>query len=1398
MIKPGFNHICFRGAVQFVRFFSVLIVLYLSQLAISNPASAQSRIPHSQFVIDHWGVNDGLPVNNVMKLHQSRDGYLWMVTFDGLVRFDGLNFKIYQTVDYPWLPTNRFVKLYEGLDGSLWIVSEQRFLIRFKNNRFTHIQESDGLNGNLVYDVHLDDNGYLWFGTDRGVSFFDGEELKPYHPSEIEGTIDRVFTEQTGAIWIRNLNTLENFRFDGGEMSYVFTSPNSYHFNPVVEEENGRVWFSSFGDMYSFKDDSLFYCCSVDQFLENEEYQPLAENAYSVSSFHRGNFSFTNNIGRHYTPQEGEISSLNSIPLISKSQPFIINNQSDRWMISTYYIHYNDELVLHIENGISSTLFDREGNFWVATGSEGLYLIKTNPFQTWSTAEGLPGQNIYPILEDREGIIWVGTFGQGIARISNNRVEKISGSEGTVLSFFQKADGTLLTGYFNEGYFVLDSSNNRLLLQQEPAETIGADVYAIFEQNNGDLWLGTSTGLFVQQDSEWKKMNSDSGFTESIVRYFHEAPDGSLWMATNIAGIVRYKNGGFDHYEDENGIGSNLIRSLFIEPGSDPENYVLWVGSEDQGLFRLQVRQGEPQFQTVTQYDPSDGMLDYVIHVILMDDEQNFWFNTNRGIFKVPKKELEAFHKGEISSIEGVAFTENDGLRNREGNGGTQPAGTRASDGSIWLPGQDGVTRFDPDSIVTNTIPPPVIIEEIRTIVDTYILPSDGTVSLSADQRDFELHFSALSFVEPAKNIFRYRLRGYNDSWIDAGNRRMATYTNIPDGNYTFEVMGSNNAGTWNPEPAVVAIVVAPFFYETKWFAFLVLLAAALLIYGGVRLRVRRLEQDEHKLKQLVKEKTSQLRKEKKITEKQAEDLKELDRAKTRFFTNISHELRTPLTLIISPLQQALSNGPRKYTPPEREELLRMLRNGKRLLRLIDQTLELTKLEQGKLKLHVQEIDVKDFLNGLVELFNPLCKEKEISLSCSVPDPEQTVFADPYKLDNIVGNLLSNAIKFTPAGGEITVEATEDDDHIFISVSDTGSGISAEDQLKIFDRFYQVSSSETRDYEGSGIGLSVAHDFAKLHHGSLRVDSEPGKGSVFTLSLKKGSAHFTKDELQEYKEPYFYNRIAGKTLSAELQAKSIPQSGDDQTTVLVVEDNGDMRSFIREVLEESYRVLEAENGSKALKVVTEQLPDLIVADIMMPEMDGITFNRKIKENPNTASVPLVFLTAKTARTDQLEGLGDGADDYITKPFDPLLLKARVDNLIESRLRLRHLLQSNHQEKNPSEISFSSTLNGAPFLNEVRSILEKQFSNPEFQVASLAKELNLSRSYMTRKLKKKTGLTPSELIKTYRMEKASLLLKEKSGNISEVAYAVGYKSLAYFSHIFREQFDCSPSEFLKNI
>lgn len=1350
---------------------------------------AQTRIPHSQFVIERWSVNDGLPVNNVLKLHQSSDGYLWMATLDGLVQFDGMQFKVYQTINYPDLPTNRFVKLMEGPDGSLWIVSEQKFLIRFKNDEFTHIRNSDGLNGDYVHDIHLADSGYLWFGTDQGISFFDGEQIKPFQPDLIKGAIDRVFVDESGAVWYRDFETLENFRFQDNRSDKIYTSPNGFHFNPVIENPDGEIWFSSLTHMYRFEDDSLIKCCTQDEFVSSESFQPMLQDASSSSS-RLINFSFITGIGRYYTPESGEMYS-------HLTQSFDVNQDDNIWTFSSDRIQHNGDLVLETKDNITSTLFDREGTLWVATSSNGLYQIKPNPFNSWSIAEGLPGINIYPVLEDSHGSIWAGTYGQGVGRIKDGVAEKVSRLNENVLSLHETSDGTLLMGVHRGGYYAFDNTTGQFIHQTEPEGILDATVSAIYEQDNGDLWLGTSKGLFLRQDDQWRRFGGNSGYTDDMVRFFLESPDGSLWMATNGSGVAQYHNESFQLFGSKQGLGSDHIRSLFIEPLADPENYTLWIGSEDQGLFRVDVQNGVPKPETTTQYSPADGMLDYVIHIILMDDNQNFWFNTNRGIFQVEKGELEAFHRDEISQITGIAYTENDGLRNREGNGGMQPAGIRASDGTFWLPGQDGVTQVDPKSISANRVIPPVIIEELTTLEDNYKLSGNSLIELPAPERDFELKFTSLSFIEPAKNQFRYRLKGYNDDWIDAGNRRTATYTNIPAGEYSFEVMGSNNTGVWSPETASIQLAVAPYFYETTWFTLLIVCLAGLLIFGGVRLRLRKLEKNELILLKLVDKKTEQLREEKEKTQKQADELKELDRAKTRFFTNMSHEFRTPLTLIMGPLQKALSDLPKNYTPPDRPELVRMLRNSRRLLRLMDQTLELTKLEHGKLKLKVQKLDLNSFLKDLTDLFLPLCEENNLELVLNIKDDPKTIFADPYKLDKIIGNLLSNAIKFTPAGGKVTIEIHEEDDQIVLTVSDTGIGISESDRDRVFDRFFQVDSSETRAHEGSGIGLSLAREFATLHHGDLRVESETGIGTTFILTLNKGHSHFSDDQLQPASNGQYVKRPLSDPddTSTKIPTPNQDLPDDARTKVLVVEDNDDVRSFICSELADTYLIIEATNGKEALREVEASLPDLIIADIMMPEMDGITFNRELKRDPSTASIPVIFLTAKSTRADQLEGLDEGADDYITKPFDPTLLRARVRNLIESRLRLRHLLQANHQDNGEETTSFLSSAAPDPFVKELADILEHHFSDPDFQVATLAELLHLSRSYMVRKIKKATGMTPGEAIKTYRMEKAAMLLKENSGNISEVAYAVGFNSLSYFSHAFKEHFGKSPSEFL---
>lgn len=1371
--------------------FRSLLLAVLTGLAgvpVCEQLQAQPTSSDLSYVVDSWGIEDGLPVNNVVKVLQLKEGYLWMATFDGLVRFDGIRFKVYQTYKYPDLPSNRLTNLMEASDGSLWIETEQGFLVSFKDDQFNHVRSQDGLSGDICLTMSKDSSGKLWFGTNKGISIYDDGALTPFKPNQISDAVNKIFVQENGAVWFHIRDSQKIYRYFNGNMEYIYPSIAEDDFKPMYEDETGTLWMGRGTDILSFKNDTLTPCCKTDE--EATIITGIAKDGAGtlwISSLVNGFYRYDGNEFRHFEPSKEEF--------FSFLQPFYLDEENKLWMFSRKSVWYQRKKILTVEHGINDFTFDREGNLWVATKSEGLLRLKPNPFRSYSSEDGLPGEIIYPVLEARDGTIWVGTHGGGVATINNGVVEQVFPFENTssayVQSLVELTDGRILAGLYG-GLYEWRQGNTHFRRMEMPDALGSSAIYALYEQEENDLWVGSNAGLFRKRNGIWKNYSKGSGFSAFSVRFFLKAPDGSLLMATNGAGIVRYHNGKFALINDKAGFPSNLVRSLFIEPGSDLTNYVLWVGTEDQGLFRLQMINGIPQYNKVTHYGIADGMLDFVIHVILMDDKQNFWMNTNRGIFTVPKEELDAFHTGEINSIQGVSYKESNGLRNREGNGGMQPAGIRTSNGNIWLPGQGGVTVLDPENMTSNKVIPPVVIEELSIADSTFFNLEHNVVELAENQRDFQIGFSSLSFVDSEKNEFRYRLLGYNDKWLDAGGRRTVSYTNIPAGNYTFEVMGSNNAGVWNPEPAGMAISIAPYFYETSWFRIMMIGVIAFLIYGGVRLRIRSLEQNELKLKKLVKKRTHQLESEKEKTEAQAEKLKALDRAKTRFFTNISHEFRTPLTLIISPLQRMLSSNKEMDKTDREKELNRMLRNSSRLLRLIDQTLELTRLERGKLKLHVQQVDLCQFTEELIDLFTPLCDEKEQSLSIDCDHITEPIFADSDKLDQIIANLLSNAVKFTPLGGEISVNLREEENAVGLSVRDSGIGISKENQEKIFDRFYQADSSETRLHEGSGIGLSLAFELARLHHGDLTVHSTPGSGTTFSLTLKKGKAHFKDEEFETGDMDVALNHD-------EVEVPNVYQSENDSaplkdlTTVLIVEDNDDMRTFIREVLEDTYTIIESSNGVEALKTVADQLPDLIIADIMMPKMDGITFNRELKENSGTASVPVIFLTAKTTKENQLEGLQEGADDYITKPFDPAILEARVNNLIESRFRLRKLLTEENTNK-PSEESDKTPK--SPFLLKIDKILNQHFTDPDFNVAKLAEKMYLERRQLQRKLKDEAELSPGEAIKKYRMEQASKLLIEDAGTISEVAYAVGFNSLAYFSFSFKEHYDISPSEYLQ--
>ena len=645
---------------------------------------------------------------------------------------------------------------------------------------------------------------------------------------------------------------------------------------------------------------------------------------------------------------------------------------------------------------------------------------------------------------------------------------------------------------------------------------------------------------------------------------------------------------------------------------------------------------------------------------------------------------------------------------------------------------------------------------------------------LPYDQNDLRFDYVGLHYSESSKNRYAYTLENFNREWIDAGTQRNATYTNLDPGTYIFRVKAANRDGVWSTQEASITVIITPPWWDTP-LAY-VLYASILLsiLYGFWKLQMRRVR----------------IRHELHMSRFEAEKMHEIDEMKTNFFTNISHEFRTPLTLILGPVKQIAETI---HNDKIKTDLGIVYNNGRKLLRLVNELLDIAKLESGSMKLRTVRQNIVPLIRTLVYSFSSHAEQKSISLEFSAIENDIQVYIDKEKLEKIVTNILSNAFKFTPEGGRITVTIVKNG-FAGIRISDTGIGISKEKLSRIFDRFYQIDGSHTRSQKGTGIGLSLTKELIELHKGTISVESEEGKGTTFSVTLPLGDKHLQPDEICETEENA--DHLSDPMLISDSieQYNAYGSNGSihidlNTPVILIVEDNADVRHYIKEIVEGDFTVLEAADGKEGWDKSVEHSPDLIVSDVMMPNMDGFELCKKLKTDERTCHIPVILLTAKATVQDKLEGFETGADEYIMKPFEPEELTARIRNLVEQRKRLheyfkkRGLLQFDHANIVSAD---------KKFLQKVMHVITDNISNAAFSVESLAEHTTVSHSVLHRKIVSLTGEPPVELIRRIRLTRAAELLKNKTGNISEISLEVGFSNPAYFSECFKKQFGVSPS------
>ncbi|MES1242477.1 MAG: ATP-binding protein, partial [Acidobacteriota bacterium] len=1076
-----------------------------------------------------------------------------------------------------------------------------------------------------------------------------------------------------------------------------------------------------------------------------------------------------------------------------------IGPDGEEWIAWRNTLYRDGVPVLSLPSPLStfnSVEIHGEGTLWATTSTAG-ELHALHPARVSTVVDGLPNPAVYPVYEDRDGTILAGGYEflaglpLGARRFEARPQPPIFKSN--VMSFLRDRAGALWVGTLR-GLFVQGPGG---FLPADDEALRMSSVFALYEDSRGVLWAGTQRGLARREapvaGGRWSWIRPEDGFPFSFTRVIRETKDGALWFGTNGAGVIRLKDGRFTAVTRAQGLSSDVVRAIWIAPDGR-----LWIGTEGRGLNRLDpatVGLERPRIAVLT---TRQGLFSNGIHQVLGDGLGNVWMSSNQGIFRARLADLEAVADGVRPRVETVSYTERDGMRTPEANGGVQDAGLRDRAGNLWFPTQDGLVRIDPRTALRPGAPAQVHVVRLRVGADEVPLVA-GAARLSPAQRSFAVEFTAPSFQAPEQRRFRYRLAPYDRAWVDSGTGREAVYTKVPPGRYVFEVAAAGPDGEWSPVPAAVRLEVVPRFFETRLFLAAVILAAAALAFAGFRLRGVRQRARRVELGRLIEERTATIA-------EQAEKLREVDRLKTQFFANVSHELRTPLTLMLGPLRDILDgrSGPLREDLAGQIELA--LRNAERLLGLVDQFLDVARLDSGRLRLRPERGDLAEVVRRRVEAFLPLAERRGVELSLEAPPGPVAADFDEAQIEKVFDNLLINALKFTPEGGGVRVALAASPDEVEVRVEDDGPGIPADRLSRVFERFYQVQAGP-----GAGIGLSLARQLVELHQGSIAVASEPGRGARFTVRLKRRLPEPDTGPLASATKPVFPSPPPDLDDARAIPPDPTPSPDEDRTTVLVVDDNADMRAYIRRHLEPAYRVVEAADGLQGLERARSLLPDVVVSDVMMPGLDGNALFRGLREDPELELTPVILLTAKASAESRIQGLRDGVDDYLVKPFDPRELKARVDNLLASRRRLMERIGAAPALPPPqppppraplaprplrvSEIELPPvTPADESLLARVKGLIEEHLGDTDLTVESLAAALGCDRSYLLRKLRALTGEPPSALIRSLRLQRAEQLLAAGAGSVGEIAYAVGFKSVAHFSNAFQERYGERPSAF----
>lgn len=1324
------------------------------------------------------------------------------------------------------------------------------------------------LSSSLINQIFQDKRGFIWIATEYGLNRFDGLRFSNYKHMSGDSTsiknnyVRTLYEDSRQNLLVGCIDGLMKYDSETDtfrEIPMIRAGKQVFpHVTQMQKLHNGEIWAVTTGQGIFRLDEEKQQAVSIDAIMKQVNYN-FQSNLYEDSDYNIW-------IG---TEGHGLICYL---PATQEVRIFRYPAINDNYVSAIGEDKYGNLFIGTQKHGLSR--YDREQNRFVPvpyTGSEELsiycltlvddHLLIGTDGQGLKTYNRMTGKiedysinsapldfsegKIHAILEDRDKNLWVGLFQKGIVLIpkqenpfeyyGNKSIYYNPIGQGCVMSIYQDSNHHLWVAADNEGVFELDAEGRRLRHYQpgNNPRSMANTIMCMYEDTNGDFWLGSYTrGL--------AKLNRRTGECEYPLpvdneKIFSIAEDRhkNLYIATFGSGFYQYNlvTKELKHYESSKDETGDLTRN---ELANDWVNYIF---CDSEGMIWLGHYKGiscfNPANESFINYRKVNTLVeDRVGYVVQEDHAGNIWAGTTDGLYCFNKKtdELTCFtvadglpnnvicgicedeeHNMWISTYMGICkydaktgryinYYAGDGL---QGNEFTHGAFYKDEAGKVYFGGINGITYFQPSSIGSVLKDTKVWITDFsifnqpvrkntrsgrHTVIYTSV-PDANMFQLAHYDNTFSIVFSTLQYNNPEQISYQYKIEELSNQWLstEPGVNRV-TYNNLLPGKYTFHVRALSHGNL--SEIRTVKILITPPWYEMWWAYCIYAFLFGLLVLGIVNYILSRMRHRREIMKR--------------------EHAEQLNEAKLQFFINISHEIRTPMTLIINPLEKLLAE---KKGGEVQKTYLMIYRNAQRILRLINQLMDIRKLDKGQMFMKFRETDMVGFIDDVMLTFDYMARKKKIRFSFEHVMPQLKVWVDMNNFDKILMNIFSNAFKYTPEQGEITVtlstgrDSTRRDllkEYFEITVTDNGIGLDREKIERIFERFYQIDNDVTKSNFGTGIGLHLSRSLVELHHGIILAENrEDAPGSRFIIRIPLGSAHLRTDELEDVEAIITPHTVLVKPEKTDLEG-AFEEEEDEESKkagksknrmrILIVEDEEEILSYLKEELEGDYRIMTRKNGREAYDTILADTPDLVISDIMMPEMDGLSLCRKIKQNTNVNHVPVILLTAKSKPEDTMEGMATGADAYMVKPFNTELLKSTIANLIANRKLLKSKFSgAQQQEDKVQKLSMKSA--DEILMSKIMKVINENLSNPDLNVEMLAANVGLSRVHVHRKLKELTNLSARDFIKNIRLQQAAALLKEKKLTVSEVAYATGYTNLSHFSSSFKEVHGMSPKEYM---